>query len=168
MQFESIIAVAGRGIYIPLVPPEARAAFHYALASFIERKAGMTAGQMSFVLLLLGCWITMVNNYLNYFYGGTSSNMLLYPFGIDVNGSPAVADYMPLVPWLGVFLVCAAAGRLLYKDKKTLFTKRGKVMKAVARPVEFIGRHSLIIYLVHQPVIYGILYAIFLLINSVK
>lgn len=139
----------------------------YALASFIERKAGMTAGQMSFVLLLLGCWITMVNNYLNYFYGGTSSNMLLYPFGIDVNGSPAVADYMPLVPWLGVFLVCAAAGRLLYKDKKTLFPGADRKVRAVTRPLEFLGRHSLIIYIVHQPVIYGVLYLIFLIMGKV-
>ena len=56
-------------------------------------------------------------------------------------------------------------GRTCYKDKKTLFADKGKVMTAVARPVEFIGRHSLIIYLVHQPVIYALLYVIFLLVR---
>ena len=54
---------------------------------------------------------------------------------------------------------------MCYKDKKTLFVGRGKAMTAIARPVEFIGRHSLIIYLVHQPVIYALLYVIFLLVR---
>ena len=31
------------------------------------------------------------------------------------------------------------------------------------RPLNFIGRHALIIYMVHQPVVYGVLYLIFLL-----
>jgi len=31
-----MFAAAGRGIYIPFVPPEARAAFHFALASFMK------------------------------------------------------------------------------------------------------------------------------------
>ena len=79
-----------------------------------------------------------------------------------------MADYMPLFPWLGVFLIGCVIGRLCYKDKKTLFAGRGKVMTAVSRPVEFIGRHSLIIYLVHQPVVYIVLLLIFTLIRSVR
>ena len=64
-----------------------------------------------------------------------------------------------------VFLIGCVIGRTCYKDKKTLFAGKGKVMTSVARPVEFIGRHSLIIYLVHQPVIYALLYVIFLLVR---
>ena len=36
---KAFFAAAGRGIYIPLVPPEARAAFHFALASFMKTAA---------------------------------------------------------------------------------------------------------------------------------
>jgi hypothetical protein len=43
LQFESIFAAAGRGIYIPLVPPEARAAFHFAHASFMKMTANLCA-----------------------------------------------------------------------------------------------------------------------------
>lgn len=132
----------------------------YALASFIEKVTKIRPEQMTFILLLLGTWITMTNNNLD-MYAYESENMLLYPLGIIVKGAPDVADYMPLIPWLGVFLICAAAGRILYKEKKTLFAGAGKTVRAVTRPLEFMGRHSLIIYLVHQPVIYGILFVIF-------
>jgi uncharacterized membrane protein len=94
-----------------------------------------------------------------------SDSLFFLPVGFDIAGTPPMADYMPLFPWLGVFLIGCVIGRTCYKDKKTLFAGKGKVMTAVARPVEFIGRHSLIIYLVHQPVIYALLYVIFLLVR---
>lgn len=132
----------------------------YALVSVIEKKTNIKANQLTFILILFGVWITMTNNNLD-MYAYESENMLLYPLGIIVKGAPDVADYMPLIPWMGVFLICAGAGRVLYKDRKTLFPGAGKTVRAVTRPLEFMGRHSLIIYLVHQPIIYGILYLIF-------
>ena len=98
----------------------------------------------------------------------STDNLIFLPIGFEISGSPWMADYMPLFPWLGVFLIGCVIGRICYKDKKTLFAGRGKVMKAIARPIEFIGRHSLIIYLVHQPLVYAILFLIFMLINSAR
>ena len=134
----------------------------YALISLIEKKTNIKPDQLTFILILFGLWVCMTNNNLDMF-AYESDNMLLYPLGIMVQGQPDVADYMPLIPWLGVFLIGAAAGRVLYKEKKTLFAGAGKGVRAFTRPLEFMGRHSLIIYLVHQPVIYGILYVIFTL-----
>ena len=139
----------------------------YALITLIENKTNITKDQMTLVILLFGVWVTMTNNYLDYYYDGVTDNMLLYPLGFHISGAPSVADYMPLIPWLGVFLICAAAGRVLYKEKKTLFAGAGKKVRAVTRPLEFMGRHSLIIYLVHQPVIYGVLYVIFKLLGKI-
>ena len=141
--------------------------FLYALISFIEKKLKVKPDVMNVIMGLAGLYIVICGcdiHYMDY----STENLAFLPIGFEIAGTPWMADYMPLFPWLGVFLIGCVIGRLCYKDKKTLFAGRGKVMKAVARPVEFIGRHSLIIYLVHQPVIYGILYAIFLLINSVK
>ena len=141
--------------------------FLYALISFIEKKLKVKPDVMNLIMGLAGLYIVICGcdiHYMDY----STENLAFLPIGFEIAGTPWMADYMPLFPWLGVFLIGCVIGRLCYKDKKTLFAGRGKVMKAVARPVEFIGRHSLIIYLVHQPVIYGILYAIFLLINSVK
>ena len=76
----------------------------------------------------------------------------LLPFGIH---SPNLSsfDYFPLLPWLGVFLAGAALGKSAYAAKRSLIGK--------AWPVTFVniaGRHSLLIYIVHQPVILAVLY----------
>ena len=76
----------------------------------------------------------------------------LMPFGIH---SPTFSsfDYFPLLPWFGVFLAGAAWGKSVYAPKRSLLPWR--------LPVTFVniaGRHSLLIYIVHQPVIMGVLY----------
>jgi uncharacterized membrane protein len=75
----------------------------------------------------------------------------LIPFGLP---SPTFSslDYFPLIPWFGVFLIGAALGRSLYSKKKSFLPWRLPVTS-----VNVAGRHSLLIYIVHQPVIMGIL-----------
>jgi uncharacterized membrane protein len=62
------------------------------------------------------------------------------------------ADYYPLVPWFGVFLLGAAAGKLLYKNKRSLLTETYR-----DNVINMAGRHTLLVYLVHQPIIILIL-----------
>ena len=138
----------------------------YALIALIEQKAKIKAEQITFILLLIGCWVMMLINNIS-MYDSEDTSVIMYAFGVDVSGVPPTADYMALVPWMGVFLACAAGGRILYKEKKTLFAGAGKKVRAVTRPLEFLGRHSLLIYLVHQPLVYGILYIIFLIAGKV-
>ena len=141
--------------------------FLYALISFIEKKLKLKPDVVNLIMGLLGLYIVICGCDIHYMDYSTEALVFL-PVGFNIAGTPWMADYMPLFPWLGVFLIGCVIGRLCYKDKKTMFAGRGKVMKAISRPIEFIGRHSLIIYLVHQPVVYGILYVIFLIVNSVK
>ena len=75
----------------------------------------------------------------------------LLPFGIH---SPSFSsyDYFPLVPWFGIFLAGAALGKSVYASRRSLIPS--------SLPVTFVnvaGRYSLWIYLVHQPLILGIL-----------
>ncbi|MCX6569388.1 MAG: heparan-alpha-glucosaminide N-acetyltransferase domain-containing protein, partial [Candidatus Aminicenantes bacterium] len=62
-------------------------------------------------------------------------------------------DYFPLIPWFGVFLIGVALGKSVYASKRSLLPWR-----MPPTFVNFAGRHSLIIYIVHQPVIMGVLY----------
>lgn len=82
----------------------------------------------------------------------TSQNPLLLPFGVVPEGL-FMPDYRPLLPWFGVVLIGVFAGSLVYGG-------RGRVagpMPSIARPLGFLGRWSLGIYLVHQPVLIGLL-----------
>ncbi len=65
------------------------------------------------------------------------------------------ADYFPLLPWFGFFLAGSALGPLLYRERRSFFPQWGG--SALLKPVLFVGRHSLIVYVVHQPLVYGIL-----------
>ncbi len=68
---------------------------------------------------------------------------LLYP-------SYSSADYFPLLPYLGFFLLGAALGRLLYGKKESLLPNWGNLW--IFRALQWCGRHSLVLYLLHQPV----------------
>ena len=75
---------------------------------------------------------------------------------------PVQADYVPLLPYLMFFLLGALFSYFTYKqNKQSLFPKRGEW----ERPICFIGRHTLIIYLSHFIVIRGIFIIINLIIN---
>ncbi len=98
----------------------------------------------------------------------STQNLLFLPVGFAIKNVPQVADYMHLFPWMGVFMTGCVIGRVCYAEKKSLLPESMKKIQKLGAPIEFIGRHSLIIYLVHQPVVYGILYLIFLLLGKVK
>jgi uncharacterized membrane protein len=78
----------------------------------------------------------------------------LIPLGLP-GPSFSSLDYFPLIPWFGVFLIGAALGKSLYASKRSLLPWR-----LPPTFVNFAGRHSLIIYIVHQPVIWGALYVL--------
>lgn len=68
------------------------------------------------------------------------------------------ADYFPLLPWFGVVLLGMFVGDMLYTKEKRFFDMPDMSKKIPVRITTFLGRYALIIYLVHQPVIIGILY----------
>ena len=66
------------------------------------------------------------------------------------------SDYFPLFPWIFLFI----AGFFIYR-----IFKRHDILRrlpSVSLPLfAFVGKHSLIAYLLHQPIVYGALYVIF-------
>jgi uncharacterized membrane protein len=67
---------------------------------------------------------------------------------------PATEDYVPLFPWLGVVLVGIGLGAWLGARERPVVAALGR---ASPRWLTWLGRHSLLIYMVHQPVLLGIL-----------
>ena len=139
----------------------------YALVQFIEKKAKIRPAVTNMVLGFIGIYITAVGNtigHMNY----SSNNLLFLPVGFAIKNAPEVADYMHIFPWMGVFFIGCVFGRVCYPEKKSLVPEKMKKFHIVAAPFEFLGRHSLVIYLVHQPVVYGLLYLIFLVLGKIR
>ncbi len=67
-------------------------------------------------------------------------------------------DYFSLFPWYFLFLT--GYFLLRFMQEKDLLHKLPDIHIA---PLEWIGRHSLVIYMLHQPIVYGVLYAGFLI-----
>ena len=82
----------------------------------------------------------------------TADTPLLLPFGIMPAGFASI-DYYPLFPWYGVFLAGAAAGIAWYGQRQSL-TPYWSFPSVLC----WMGRRSLAIYLVHQPIILALLY----------
>ncbi len=66
---------------------------------------------------------------------------------------PRTLDYRPVLPWLGLALVGVAAARVLPLTSLPILPAR---LSSLA----LAGRHSLVIYLVHQPILFGLLWLV--------
>lgn len=115
-----------------------------------------TAGFIIFILLFavtktvpdgaLGLWDKALFRLPRALYG----TKLLFSAGLP-HPSFSSADYFPLIPWIFLYFSGYFFWRIL---KKTGL--EGRRLPSVA-PLAWVGRNSLLIYVLHQPVIYGIL-----------
>lgn len=74
---------------------------------------------------------------------------------------PAVfhsVDYFPLLPWLGVVSLGLFVGNTFYQDYQRQFRMPVIHDHNLIKLASFLGRHSLLIYVIHQPILIIILY----------
>ena len=81
------------------------------------------------------------------------STKFLFMVGLPDNNFYS-SDYFPIIPWMFLFFAGTYLGRIGVKRKfpKFMFKKRIPFFA-------FLGRHSLLIYIIHQPIIFGLCYA---------
>lgn len=85
------------------------------------------------------------------FVGGyPSTTPYLWMFGL-VTPEFESADYFPLLPWAFVFLLGTWAGKYVREGKLPKWFYEAKVPFFPA-----VGRQSLLIYVAHQPILYGL------------
>jgi uncharacterized membrane protein len=102
--------------------------------------------------LMAGFAVIGLGLYLDTLY---SEQPWLIWLGIKQVGRSMV-DYYPLTPWFGVALIGIFAGYTLYPQGQPRFTWSDLSSLSVVRSLCFLGRHSLVIYLCHQPILFGI------------
>ena len=71
-----------------------------------------------------------------------------------VTVKPATVDYVPLFPWTGVLLLGIALGHTLYRNNWSAVIGGERWPGWIA----FLGRHSLAVYMLHQPLLIGALW----------
>jgi len=68
-----------------------------------------------------------------------------------MTGKPMTEDYVPLFPWSGVLFLGIAAGHALVASNFAMLAPLARMPRAL----RLLGRHSLAVYLVHQPLLLG-------------
>ncbi len=70
---------------------------------------------------------------------------------------PLTEDYVPLFPWLGVFMFGIFFGRWVFSFVDQSSKSYDRPKSCLGQGLAFTGRHSLLIYMLHQPLLLGIL-----------
>lgn len=106
-----------------------------------------------FIILMIFILISIFNIKMNFF-----NSIYLNWVGLNTK-KPITMDYVPLFPWIGVYFTGIAFGFLLVK--KELYFRRDLLNEMPAFKNNFLflflGKRSLLIYLLHQPIIIGFL-----------
>ncbi|MDB5557567.1 MAG: hypothetical protein JWQ36_501 [Enterovirga sp.] len=71
--------------------------------------------------------------------------------------APITNDWVPVFPWTGFVFAGLALGKLV---RGQLERRAAPIRSKLGRALAWAGRHSLVIYLVHQPLLFGALYGI--------
>lgn len=107
------------------------------------------------------------NGYLGFFgkhlidLPKADGNVFLYCLGLPWRSKLKSADYFPVLPWFLLFLCGCVAGKYFKEGKIPKF-----FYKDICPPITFIGTKTIYIYVLHQPLVYGILYLIFNVFNK--
>jgi len=78
-------------------------------------------------------------------------------FGLMTH-KPITEDYVPLLPWFGVVLIGLFLGRYFLRSSWNKRLSAWHSSHAIARLLALAGRHSLLIYIAHQPVLMGLVW----------
>ena len=71
-----------------------------------------------------------------------------------MTAKPMTEDYVPLFPWMGVLLLGVALGHVLVRTRFAVLAPLARLPLAL----RLLGRRSLVVYLLHQPLMIGALW----------
>jgi uncharacterized membrane protein len=116
---------------------------------------------LAYPFLKVNRWVSLVAGIMVIFAGiyvdGLRSDSPWFIWlGIKQYGIYMV-DYYPILPWYGLSLIGIFAGYTLYPGGRRTFSMPDWSDTSPVRALTFLGRHSLLIYIVHQPILIGFL-----------
>lgn len=154
------LKVFGLGVIISIVVWLAGVGYmHFGVLHLIGFSIIAAYPLLRFRWLNLALWAVFFT--LGFFLQGITIDMPYFAWlGLEPpNFAPL--DRFPVIPWFGVVLLGVFLGNTFYDEqgrRRFFLPDWGDV--APFRFLQFLGRHSLIIYLFHQPIIFAILFAL--------
>ncbi|MFC1599711.1 heparan-alpha-glucosaminide N-acetyltransferase [Patescibacteria group bacterium] len=109
--------------------------------------------KFSYLNLIFAVPIILVGLYLFNFY--FDFQWLLW-LGLKPHHFQTV-DYFPLLPYFGIILIGIFLGKKLYSNHNRMFKLKDSPKQPIMKFFEFLGKKSLFIYLLHQPIIIAVL-----------
>ena len=114
------------------------------------------------LLLPLGLWNGLAGGAIIVF-SSTFQSAAMNPRYLNWIGlaadKPATEDYAPLLPWLGVVLLGCAAAELWRRHDFRVTPFWSALTRRAPRGLLWLGRHSLWVYMLHQPIMLAVLQA---------
>ncbi|VVB60984.1 Uncharacterised protein [uncultured archaeon] len=114
--------------------------------------------------IILAVLIIVSGLAIGFFYSVENPNMVELATGIH---EPDIAahtiDYFPILPWFGICLLGITLGNILYKDNKRRYPIPDLSKYKPTKIFSWLGKHSLFIYLIHQPIIAGFLFLVMMI-----
>lgn len=111
--------------------------------------------------VILATLIIVTGLALGFFYNTEDPTMAELAAGVhDSDIAAHTIDYFPILPWFGVCLLGITIGNILYKDNKRRYPVPDISRYRPTKVFSWMGQHSLVIYLVHQPLIAGFLFLV--------
>jgi uncharacterized membrane protein len=108
------------------------------------------------ILFILAVGIILIGNFCRAHSGFDMPGLT----GYEIHDWFLSADYFPLLPYSGYFIFGIVAGKILYNNGTSLFKSEKIANNAIVRFFTYTGKHTLAVYLIHQPVLIGILEAL--------
>jgi uncharacterized membrane protein len=122
----------------------------------------MTVASLLGLLFIKQFWFNLIGGISLFFVGTTVQHSIFNHPWLQWLGlmtyKPPTEDYVPLLPWFGIFLLGMAVGQYgLTRYQGYLYhASSNRWILALA----WLGRHSLLIYLLHQPLLLGMLWGL--------
>ncbi len=112
--------------------------------------------RLGYLNLVLGAIILLIGNYYSHPFFNQPP---LQWIGL-MTERPITEDYVPLFPWFGMVLIGLGLAYWAKNNQALTNILHWQNQQPVVTTLTFAGRHSLLIYLLHQPVFLGLLYLV--------
>ena len=124
---------------------------HFILLASI---VGLAFVRLYYANLILGIALIFIGIFISH---SVFNHNNLQWFGL-MTYKPKTEDYVPFLPWFGVVLLGIFSAQFIFKKGHFKIFKYWQDTSRHQQLIVCMGRHSLLIYLLHQPVFMGILF----------